>query len=167
MLYPPLCCSLKRVPRNVIMLIWRLRGSLVGIPEPGEWLPFVFVFVACVACVRAGEGKLRVPARCRVFLLGRPRLWEVVVRCSRPLCEAQDVVYVFFKATWVQILTRLGSLHVFTQVLRRSFVKHVHAALVLWPILLKPMCGAYHAGRISLKPLSSTVSEGKSSAKPW
>ena len=35
------------------------------------------------------------------------------------------------------------------------------------PILLKPMCGAYHAGTISLKPVSSTVSEGKSSAKPW
>merc|ERR1711938_195025 len=74
----------------------RLRGSLEGNPEPGDRLRFVFVFVSCVACVRAGEAKLRVRARCRVFLLGRPRLWEVLLLRSRPLCEAQDVVY-----TWV------------------------------------------------------------------
>ena len=72
----------------------RLRGSLEGNPEPGDRLHFVFVFVPCVACVQAGEAKLRVPARCRVFLLGRPRLWEVLLRSSRPLCEAQDVVCV-------------------------------------------------------------------------
>ena len=94
-------------PTQVPLMLWergwdqldlthrRLRGSLEGNPEPGDRLRFVFVFVSCVPCVRAGEAKLRVRARCRVFLLGRPRLWQVVVR-SRPLCEAQDVVY-----TWV------------------------------------------------------------------
>ena len=73
-----------------------VKGKPGGNPEPGDRLRFVFVFVSCVACVRAGEAKLRVRARCRVFLLGRPRLWEVLLRSSRPLCEAQDVVY-----TWV------------------------------------------------------------------
>ena len=74
----------------------RLRGSLEGNPEPGDRLRFVFVFVSCVACVRAGEAKLRVRARCIVFLLGRPQLWEVLLRSSQPLREARDVVY-----TWV------------------------------------------------------------------
>ena len=74
----------------------RLRGSLEGNPEPGDRLRFVFVFVSCVACVRAGEAKLRVRARCRVFLLGRPRRWQVLLLRSRALCDAQDVVY-----TWV------------------------------------------------------------------
>ena len=69
-----------------------VKGKPGGNPEPGDRLRFVFVFVSCVACVRAGEAKLRVRARCRVFLLGRPRWWEVVVRYSRPLREAQDVV---------------------------------------------------------------------------
>ena len=73
-----------------------VKGKPGGNPEPGDRLRFVFVFVSCVACVRAGEAKLRVRARCRVFLLGRPRLWEVVLLRSRPICEAQDVVY-----TWV------------------------------------------------------------------
>ena len=71
-----------------------VKGKPGGNPEPGDRLRFVFVFVSCVACVRAGEAKLRVRARCRVFLLGQPRLWEVVLRSSRPLCEAQDVVCV-------------------------------------------------------------------------
>ena len=69
-----------------------VKGKPGGNPEPGDRLRFVFVFVSCVACVRAGEAKLRVRARCRVFLLGRPRLWEVVLLASRPLCEAKDVV---------------------------------------------------------------------------
>ena len=46
----------------------RLRGSLEGKPEPGDRLRFV-VFVSCVACVRAGKAKLRVCARCTMFLL--------------------------------------------------------------------------------------------------
>ena len=67
-------------------------SEVKGKPETGDRLRFVYVFVSCVACVRAGEAKLRVRARCRVFLLGWPRLWEGFLR-SRPLCEAQDVVY--------------------------------------------------------------------------
>ena len=90
-----------------------VKGKPGGNPEPGDRLCFVFVFVSCVACVRAGEAKLRVRARCRVFLLGRPRRWEVVVRCSRPLREAQDVVYTWVKAKWVQICSALLSLRVF------------------------------------------------------
>ena len=43
----------------------RLRGSLEGNPEPGDRLRFVFVFVSCVACVRAGEAKLREGVRGR------------------------------------------------------------------------------------------------------
>ena len=93
----------------------RLRGSLEGNPEPGDRLRFVFVFVSCVACVRAGEAKLRVRARCRVFLLGRPRLWEVLLR-SRPLCEAQDVVY-----TWV--LKQNGS---------KSVARDAHCVCFTW-----------------------------------
>ena len=68
----------------------RLRGSL-GATLNRE---IGFVSSSCVACVRAGEAKLRVRVRCRGFLLGRPRLWQVVRLRSRPLCEAQDVVYV-------------------------------------------------------------------------
>ena len=46
----------------------RIRGSL-GSPEPGDWLGFVFVSVACLACMRVGEAELGVRGRCRVFLL--------------------------------------------------------------------------------------------------
>ena len=79
------------------------KGNLGGNPEPEDRLRFVFVFVSCVACVRAGEAKLRVRARCRVFLLGQPQLWGVVLLRSWPLCEAQDVVYTYvgFTAKWV------------------------------------------------------------------
>ena len=57
-----------------------VEGKPGGNPEPGDWLGFVFVFVLCVACRRAGEAKLRVRARCRVFLLGQRLRWEVVLR---------------------------------------------------------------------------------------
>ena len=100
-----------------------------GNPEPGDRLRFVLVFVWCVACVRAGEAKLRVRARCRVFLVGRPRRWQVVLLCSRPHFEAQDVVY-----TWV--LRQNGSKSeprdahcvCFELVLSRSFIKPVYLA---------------------------------------
>ena len=145
----------------------RLRGSLEGNPEPGDRLRFVFVFVSCVTCVRAGEAKLRVRARCRVFILGRPQRWEVLLRSSRPLCEAQDVMCVgVLRQNGSKSVPRCSHCVCLAGVLWRSFIKHVYMAWVLWPILLKPMCGAYHAGRISLKPVSSTASEGKSSAKP-
>ena len=145
-----------------------VKGKPGGNPEPGDRLRFVFVFVSCVACVRAGEAKLRVRARCRVFLLGRPWLWEVLLLRSRPLCEAQDVVGV---GVLRQNGSKSGPRHFhrvcLAGVLWMSLMKHMYMAWVLWPILLKPMCGAYHAGKISLKPVSSTASEGKSSAKPW
>ena len=82
-------------------LISEVKGKPGGNPEPGDRLRFVFIFVSCVACMRAGEAKLRVLARCRVFLLTLASAVEVVL-CSRLLCEAQDVVY-----TWV--LRRNGS----------------------------------------------------------
>ena len=91
----------------------RLRGSLKGNPEPGDRLRFVFVFVSCVACVRAGEAKLRVRARCRVFLLGRPRLWQVVLLFAASLRSSGRGVYVGFKAKWIQICTPRCSVHVF------------------------------------------------------
>ena len=78
-----------------------VKGKPGANPEPGDRLRFVFVCVSCVACVRAGEAKLRVRPRCRVFLLGRPRLWEVLRRL-RQLCEAQDVV-------GVEVLRQNGS----------------------------------------------------------
>ena len=157
---------LARTTRTRIEIDFPVWGKPGGNPEPGDRLRFVFVFVSCVACVRAGEAKLRVRARCRVFLLGRPRRREVVLR-SRPLREAQDVVY-----TWV--LMRNGSKSgprcshcmCFTWVLSRCFIKPVCGACFLGRNSLKPVCGAYLAARIFLKPVSSTASEGKSSAKP-
>ena len=95
----------------------------------------------------------------------RPRLWEIVLRCSRPLCEAQDVVYTLvLKQNGCKAEPRDAHCVCFAWVLPRSFIKHVHIALVLWLSLLKPRCGAYHAGRVSLKPMSSSASEAKSSA---
>ena len=91
----------------------RLRGSLEGNPEPGDRLRFVFVFVSCVACVRAGEAKLRVRARCRVFLLGRPRRWRVLLLFAASLRSSGRGVYVGFKAKWIQICPALLSLRVF------------------------------------------------------
>ena len=35
-----------------------VKGKPGGNPEPGDRLFFVFFFVSCVACVRAGEAKL-------------------------------------------------------------------------------------------------------------
>ena len=99
--FKPITASQARInPKNVgfcrrrapFTLRSEVKGKPGGNPEPGDRLRFVFVFVSCVPCVRAGEAKLRVRARCRVFLLGRPRLWEVLLRSSRPLCEAQGVV---------------------------------------------------------------------------
>ena len=145
----------------------RLRGSLEGNPEPGDRLRFVFVFVSCVACVRAGEAKLRVRARCRVFLLGRPRRWQVVLR-SRPLCEAQDVVY-----TWVlrpngsKSVPGSRSLHVFYV----GFMKVLHQTRVYGmgfmanPLKTHVWCISCRKNLINT--VSSTASEGKSSVKPW
>ena len=108
----------------------RLRGSLEGNPKPGDRLRFVFVFVSCVACVRAGEAKLQVRARCRVFLLGRPLRWEVLLLRSRPLCEAQDVGYTsVLKQNGSKSVPRCAHCVCFTLVLRRSFMKHVNMAL--------------------------------------
>ena len=145
----------------------RLRGSLgATLNREIGFVSSSFSFRAWRACERARRSCECVRgAECSSWAgLGCGKL----SCCSRPLCEAQDVVY-----TWV--LRQNGSKSdprdahcvCFTWVLRRSFKKHVYMAWVLWPILLKPMCGAYHAGRISLKPVSSTASEGKSSAKPW
>ena len=77
----------------VLDLRLEVKGKPGGNPEPGDRLRFFLVFVSCAACVRPGEAKLRVRARCRMFLLGRPWRWEVLLRGSRPLCDAQDVVY--------------------------------------------------------------------------
>ena len=92
----------------------RLRGSLEGNPEPGDRLRFVFVFVSCVACVQAGEAKLRVRARCRVFLL---TLASAVGSCASFLAASLGSsgrdVYVGFKAKWVQICIPRCSVHVF------------------------------------------------------
>ena len=63
--------------------------------------------------MRAGEAKLRVRARCRVFLLGRPRLWEVLLLLAAPLRSSGRGVRVGFKANWVQICSALLSLRVF------------------------------------------------------
>ena len=63
--------------------------------------------------VRAGEAKLRVRARCRVFLLGRPQLWEVLLLLAAPLRSSGRGVYVSFKAKWIQICSALLSLRVF------------------------------------------------------
>ena len=38
-------------------------------PELGDRLRSEFVFVPCEACVRTGEAKMRVCARCRVIVL--------------------------------------------------------------------------------------------------
>ena len=135
-----------------------VKGKPGGNPEPGDRLRFVFVFVSCVACVRAGEAKLQVRARCRVFLLGRPRLWEVLLLLAASLRSSGRGVRWGFKAKWVQICIPGRSLRVFGG----GFMRVLHKTY-----LLKPMCGAYHTGRISLKPVCSTASEGKSSAKPW
>ena len=95
-----------------------VKGKPGGNPEPGDRLRFVFVSVLCVACVRAGEAKLRFRARCKVFLLGRPRQWGVLLLRSRPLCEAQDVVY-----TWV--LKQNGS---------KSEARDAHCVCFTWVI---------------------------------
>ena len=146
----------------------RLRGSLEGNPEPGDRLRFVFVFVSFVACVRAGEAKLRVRARFRVFLLGRPWLWEVLLLLSRPLCEAQDVVY-----TWV--LRPNGSKSVpgsrSLPLFYVGFMKVLHQTRVYgMGLMANPL--QTHVWCISckknlIKIVSSTASEGKSSATPW
>ena len=82
----------------------RLRGSLEGNPEPGDRLRFVFVFVSCVACVRAGEAKLRVRARCRVFLLTlASAVGSSPAAFAASLRSSGRGVYVGFKAKWVQI----------------------------------------------------------------
>ena len=91
----------------------RLRGSLEGNPQPGDRLRFVFVFVLRVACVRAGEAKLRVRARCRVFLLTLASALGSSVPFAAPLRSPGRGVYVGFKAKWVQICAALLSLRVF------------------------------------------------------
>ena len=68
------------------------------------------------------EAKLRVPARCRMFLLGWSWRWETLLLRSRPLREAQNVVG--FKAAWIQSGASLGSLRVwFTRVSSKPCVK--------------------------------------------
>ena len=108
-----------------------VKGKPGGNPEPGDGLCFVFVCISCMACVRAGEAKLQVRARCRVFLLGRRRLWEVVLR-SRTLCEAQDVAYMLaFRQNGSKCELRDAHCVCFILVFSRSFMKHVYMALVL------------------------------------
>ena len=107
-----------------------VKGKPGGNPEPGDRLRFVFVFVSCVACVRAGEAKLRVRARCRVFLLGRPRRWEVLLLFAAPPRSSGRGVYVGFKAKWVQICSALLSLYVFYV----GFIKVLHKTRV-WSML--------------------------------
>ena len=103
-----------------------VKGKPGGNPEPGDRLRFVFVFVSCVACVRAGEAKLRVRARCRVFLLGRPRLWEVLLLLAASPRSSGRGVYVGFKAKWVQICIPRCSLSVFYV----GFMKVLHKTRV-------------------------------------
>ena len=90
-----------------------VKGKPGGNPEPGDRLRFVFVFVSCVACMRAGEAKLRVRARCRVFLLGRPWQREVLLLLAASLRSSGRAVHVGFKAKWVQICPPPLSLRVF------------------------------------------------------
>ena len=103
-----------------------VKGKPGGNPEPGDRLRFVFVFVSCVACVRAGEAKLRVRARCRVFLLGRPRRWRVLLLFAASLRSSGRGVYVGFKAKWIQICPALRSLRVFYV----GFMKVLHKTRV-------------------------------------
>ena len=48
-----------------------------------------------------------------MFLLGRPRLWEVVLLFAASLRSSGRGVYVGFKAKWVQIWTAPLSLRIF------------------------------------------------------
>ena len=117
-----------------------VKGKPGGNPEPGDRLRFVFVFVSCAACVRAGEAKLRVHVRCRVFLL---TLASAVGSSSplfvAPLRSPGRGVYVGFKAKWVQICTPGRSLRVFYV----GFMKVLHRTRVYGTAfmakLLKPM----------------------------
>ena len=79
-----------------------------------------------MAFVRAGEAKLRVRARCRVFLLGRPRLSGVLLLLAASLRSSGRGVRGGFKAKWVQICTGLGSLRVFGV----GFMKVLHKTRV-------------------------------------
>ena len=99
-----------------------VKGKPGGNPEPGDRLRFVFVFVSCVACVRAGEAKLRVRARCRVFLLTLASAVEVLLLFAASLRSSGRGVYVSFKAKWIQICTPGRSLQVFSV----GFMKVLH-----------------------------------------
>ena len=103
-----------------------VKGKPGGNPEPGDRLRFVFVFVSCVACVRAGEAKLRVRARCRVFLLTLASAVGSSPSFAASLRSSGRGVYVGFKAKWVQIWTTPLSLHVFYV----GFMKVLHKTRV-------------------------------------
>ena len=86
---------------------------------------------------------------------------------AAPLRSPGRGVYVGFKVKWVQICTGLLSLRVFYV----GFMKVLHKTRVYgMGFMANPLethVWAYHAGRISLKPVASTASQSKSSAKPW
>ena len=108
------------------LLVLEVKGKPGGNPEPGDRLRFVFVFVSCVACVRAGEAKLRVRARCRVFLLTLASAVGSSPPFAASLRSPGRGVYVGFKAKWIQICPGLRSLRVFYV----GFMKVLHKTRV-------------------------------------
>ena len=80
-----------------------VKGKRGGKPEPLDWLRFVFIFVSCVACVQAGDAKLRERARCKCSSSRQPWWWEVLLLFLASWRSPGREVRVGFKAGCVHI----------------------------------------------------------------
>ena len=103
-----------------------VKGKPGGNTQLGDGVPFVFVFVLCVACMQADKAKLRVHARCRVFPLGRPWRGGSSSLFAATLQSSGRGVYVGFEAKWIKIWTAPLSLQVFYV----GFMKVLHKTRV-------------------------------------